>query len=64
MSRNGACVAASSPGVRACFDPCAGKVCGDLCSIACPSGYPCPLLAVRRACTADGQCVVPPVTCP
>ena len=48
----GGCTAAAPPGTTA--DPCAGKACGDTCSVPCPDGMLC--AAVVSYCQADGAC--------
>ncbi len=40
------------------YDPCAGKVCGDICDFCPPDDLSCASGAVVMACDADGVCVV------
>src|SRR6185503_421961 len=40
------------------YDPCAGKACGDLCSLCDPAEPNCVEPTVIMTCTATGQCSV------
>jgi hypothetical protein len=42
---------------RPTYDPCAGKACGDTCSLCAPDDPDCMETAEVKACNADGACV-------
>ncbi len=47
----GGCGSKSAP-----YKPCAGKACGDSCTLCAPNATDCAETANLKACTADGEC--------
>ncbi len=45
------------------YDPCAGKACGDGCSVCPPDDADCVETAVVKMCDADGKCAATAPTC-
>lgn len=45
------------------YDPCAGKACGDPCTLCAPDDPDCVETAVIKACDPAGTCVAAPVPC-
>jgi hypothetical protein len=62
---DGRCVA-GDPLPWRCYDPCAGKACGDACQLCPPNEPGCAETAVLKACDASGRCVTrtPSLACP
>lgn len=46
------------------YDPCAGKACGDACTICAPGDTNCVETAVVKQCSAAGSCDATPAQCP
>jgi hypothetical protein len=55
----GRCVA--SP--QAAYDPCAGKKCGDPCTLCPPDAANCAETTVLKSCSPSGQCLTGQVKC-
>jgi hypothetical protein len=45
------------------YAPCAGRACGDACTVCAPDDPDCVETAVMKACSEDGECVPLPVLC-
>jgi hypothetical protein len=45
------------------YAPCAGRGCGDACTVCAPGDPDCAETAVVKACSAEGRCVPAPVLC-
>ena len=45
------------------YDPCAGKSCGDPCSLCPPDDAECVETAVVKQCNAAGECTAEAATC-
>lgn len=46
------------------YMPCAGKACGETCTICSPTATDCMETMVVKQCNAQGMCVTDPVECP
>jgi hypothetical protein len=46
------------------YDPCAGKACGDRCTLCAPDATDCVETADLKGCTAEGACVSVGLWCP
>jgi hypothetical protein len=46
------------------FMPCAGKACGEACTMCSPGAADCVETMVVKQCNAQGTCVSEPVECP
>ena len=46
------------------FAPCAGKTCGEPCTVCSPAATDCMETMVVKQCNAQGQCSTDPVDCP
>ncbi len=46
------------------YNPCAGKACGDACTICAPGDANCVETAVVKQCSAAGTCDATPAQCP
>ena len=46
------------------YAPCAGKACGETCTICSPTATDCMETMVVKQCNAQGACVTDPVECP
>lgn len=45
------------------YDPCAGKACGDGCTVCAPDDPDCAETMSVKQCSADGACTDQPVSC-
>ena len=45
------------------YDPCAGKACGDSCTVCDPNDPDCAETAVEKSCNPNGECVSEPFQC-
>jgi hypothetical protein len=64
-SAPGAPTAAPAPtGQDGAYAPCAGKTCGESCSVCSPSASDCMETAVVKQCNAQGECSPNPAECP
>jgi hypothetical protein len=45
------------------YDPCAGKSCGDTCTLCAPGDSNCSEAAILKSCDLNGNCVPAPVSC-
>src|SRR5688572_25038659 len=46
------------------YAPCAGKACGESCTVCSPSASDCMETAVVKQCNAQGECSPNPAACP
>lgn len=46
------------------YAPCAGKTCGEPCTVCSPAATDCMETMVVKQCNAQGQCSTDPVDCP
>lgn len=46
------------------YSPCAGKTCGETCTICSPAATDCMETMVVKQCNAQGACTTDPVDCP
>ena len=46
------------------YSPCAGKACGETCTICSPAATDCMETMVVKQCNAQGACSTDPVDCP
>ncbi len=59
-----ATVAPAPTGQDGAYSPCAGKGCGESCSVCSPAATDCMETMVVKQCNAQGQCSTDPVDCP
>jgi len=52
------------PGDGGAYSPCAGKACGETCTICSPAATDCMETMVVKQCNAQGACSTDPVDCP